>query len=77
MTDILIQIARGAIALLIAVVVIYLALKLMGKIAKFVIILVIIALILWFILSNPDVMQSAKDAISSLASFAPFAEMGA
>ena len=77
MTEILIQLAHGAIALLIAVVAIYLALKLLGKIAKFVIIVVVIALVLWFVLSDHSIFQTIKEAITSLSFSAPFGVMGA
>ena len=69
MADILIQIAKGAVALLIAVVAIYLAIKLLGKIAKFVIVVVIIALIVWFVLSNPEILGKIKEVFSSIPIF--------
>lgn len=69
MAGILIQVAKGAIALLIAVVAIYLAIKLLGKIAKFVIVVVIIALILWFVLSNPEILGKIKEGLSSIPIF--------
>ena len=69
MADILFQIAKGAIALLVAVVAIYLAIKLLGKIAKFVIIVVIIALIVWFVFSNPDILAKVKEIFSSIPIF--------
>ena len=67
--EFLTQLAQGAIALLIAALAIYLALRLLGKVAKFVIVLVVIAVVLWFCLSNDSVMQSIKDLIQLVPTY--------
>ena len=51
------SIAYAALALLITVLAIYLSLKLLGKIAKFVIIGVVVAAVLWFLFSDHSVLQ--------------------
>ena len=63
MADILLKIAQGAVALLVAVVAIYLSIKLLGKIAKFIIIVVILALIVWFAFLNRENLQGIFSAI--------------
>ena len=68
--EFLIQLAHGAIALLIAALAIYLSLRLLGKIAKFVIVVVVIAVVLWFVLSDNSILQSVKDLFSSLPALA-------
>ena len=57
------QVAHGAVAVLVALLAVYLSLKLLGKIAKFVIGVVLIALVLWFLFSNASILQSIKDLI--------------
>ena len=76
LTEMLTELARGALALLIAALAIYLSLKLLGKIAKFVIIVIIIAVVLYFIFTT-DVAQQIKDAVSSLSLWQPFWRKGA
>ena len=68
MTDamrILSDIAYGALALLVALLVIYIALRLLGKFAKFVIILAVIALVLWFILSDHSILATLIELIKN------------
>jgi hypothetical protein len=60
----LIQVAHGAVAILVAVLAIYLSLKLLGKIAKFVIGAVVIGLVVWFLLSDNSILQSIKDMLA-------------
>ena len=62
----LLTLAHGAIALLIAAIAIYLALKLFGKMAKFLITLIVIAVILWFVLSNPEVLAWIKQLFAGI-----------
>ena len=64
--ELLVSIAYGALALLIAVLAIYLALRLLGKIAKFVIFAVVVALVLWFIFSDQSVVKIAADLFGKL-----------
>lgn len=61
--EFLIQLAHGAVALLIAALAIYLSLRLLGKIAKFVIAVIVIAVVLWFLLSDHSILQSLKDLL--------------
>ena len=60
------DIAYAAVALLVAVLAVYLSLRLLGKLAKFVIIAVVIAVVLWFIFSDHSILQTilslAKEA---------------
>ena len=63
MEELLLQVAHGAVAVLVALLAVYLSLKLLGKIAKFVIGAVLIALVLWFLLSDNSIMQTVKDLI--------------
>lgn len=50
------ELATTALAILIAALAIYLGLKLLGKLAKFVIAVVVIVLILWFVLSEHSIL---------------------
>ena len=61
--EMLTDIAYAAIALLITVLAIYLSIRLLGKLAKFVIILVVIAVVLWFIFGDNSIL---KDVIADL-----------
>ncbi len=51
------DLAYSALALLIAVLAIYLAVRLLGKLAKFVIIVVVIAAVAWFLLADASPVQ--------------------
>ena len=53
------DIAYAALALLVAALAIYLSLRLFGKIAKFLITLVVILLALWFLFSDHSILQYA------------------
>ena len=64
------DIAYAALALLIAVLAIYFALRLLGKLAKFVvsvIVLIIIAVVLWLIFSDHSIIQAASDLLWRLS----------
>lgn len=52
------DIAYASLAVLITVLCTYLSLKLLGKIAKFVIIAVVIAVVLWFLFSDNSILHS-------------------
>ena len=52
------DIAYAALALLIATLAVYLSLKLMGKLAKFLIILIVIGVVVWFLFSDHSFVQS-------------------
>ena len=51
------ELASTALALLIAALAMYLGVKLLGKFAKFVIIVVTVILVLWFILSDNSILS--------------------
>ncbi|MBQ8341207.1 MAG: hypothetical protein IJY22_02380 [Clostridia bacterium] len=57
MGNFLSEIAISAVSLLIALVAIYLSLRLMGKIAKFVICLVIIVFTIWLFVSDSSILN--------------------
>ena len=56
----LVSVAHGALALLIAALAVYLALKLLGRIAKFVIGAAVVGVVLWFLISDNSLLQTAK-----------------
>lgn len=51
------DIATAALAVLIAVLASYLALRLLGKLAKFLITVVIILLVVWFVFSDHSILR--------------------
>lgn len=61
------DIAYAALALLIAVLAIYLSARLLGKFAKFLITVVIVVLVLWFIFSEKSILQSIVSAVTGLS----------
>ena len=66
LADILAEVARAALAVLVASLAIYLSLRLLGKIAKFVITLIVIALIVYFVFVATGVAENVKNAVFSL-----------
>ena len=66
LADILVEVARGAVAVLIASLAIYLSLKLLGKIAKFIIAVIVIALIVYFVFFATDIAQTIKESVLHL-----------
>ena len=77
LADILAEVARAALAVLVASLAIYLSLRLLGKIAKFVITLIVIALIVYFIFFATDIAQNVKNAVFSLPYSSVFLRKGA
>ena len=75
-TEILSEIARGALMLLIATLAIYLSLRLLGKIAKFIIVIIVIAVVVYFVFFVGDVAQTLKDAVLQLPSIQEFLKKG-
>ena len=75
--DTLTQVARGALTILVAVLAIYLALRLLGKIAKFVITIVVIVAVIYIVFFATDLGQTLKEAIMSLPFWSAFAGKGA
>lgn len=61
-----IDLSYGALAMLVAVLAIYLALRLLGKFAKWLITVVIIVLVLWFLFSNHSILQYLLDLLGNL-----------
>ena len=51
------DIASAALAILVAVLACYLALRLLGKLAKFLITVVVIVLVVWFVFSDNSVLS--------------------
>ena len=66
LAEILSEVARGSLMLLVAVLAIYLALRLLGKIAKFIIGAVVIALVIYFVFFATDIASTIKDAVMRL-----------
>ena len=70
-------IAYASIAILIAVLAIYLAIKLLGKISKFVVIVIAIAFLLWLLFSNHGFVQMLGGLGDKIPSFAELFGKGA
>lgn len=60
-TDVLTDVAFAALAVLITVLAIYLAIRLLGKLAKFIIILVLIGLAVWLVFSDKSFLHQYFD----------------
>ena len=75
--EIFTAIGYGAIAILIAVLAAYLAIKLLGKIAKYVIIGVVVAFVLWFLFSDHNILQMMSGLGDKIPSFAELFGKGA
>ena len=75
-TELFSEIARSALMLLVAVLAIYLSLRLFGAIAKFVISIVVIAVIVYFIFFATDIAQTVKDAVIQLPVLPQFLQKG-
>lgn len=73
-TDVLADVAFAALALLVAVLAIYLAIRLLGKLAKFVIILVLIVLAVWLVFSDKSFLHQYFDFLPMVFApgFSPF-----
>ena len=67
-SDMLAEVARGSLALLVAAIAIYLSLRLLGKIAKFFIGAIVIALILYFAITT-DLIRNLKDILYHIPAF--------
>ena len=65
MLEVLAQIAFAAMALLVGVLAIYIAIRFLGKLAKFAVVLVVIVLVLWFFLSDNSFLHSLLDGVFS------------
>ena len=63
MVQALTDIAKSAVALLITVLAIYLALRLLGKLAKFVITIVVVVFVVWLIFSDSSVLSGIISAV--------------
>ena len=70
--EIMSEVARGALALLVAALAIYLSLKLLGKIAKFIITVILVGLVVYFIFMGTDIVQTVKDAATTVTPSLPF-----
>lgn len=63
------DVAFAALAILVAVLAIYLAIRLLGKLAKFAVILVLIVLAVWLIFSERSFLHEYIGFLSFFASF--------
>ncbi len=70
LTELLSEVARGALMLLIAALAVYLSLRLFGKIAKFVIGAIVVAVVIYFVFFATDIAATIKDAAAQLTSLA-------
>lgn len=61
-----IDLSWAALAVLVAVLAIYLALRLLGKFAKLLITVVVVLLVLWFLFSNHSILQYLLDLLGTL-----------
>jgi len=77
LTEILSEVARGALMLLVAVLAVYLALRLLGKIAKFIVAVVIIAVVIYFVFFATDLAQTIKDAVMQIPFLQQILQKGA
>ena len=75
-TELFSEIARSALMLLVAVLAIYLSLRLLGAIAKFVIAIIVIAVIVYFIFFATDIASTIKDAVMQLPTLPQFLQKG-
>ena len=64
--EFLLMLAHGAIKLLVAALAIYFALRIFGKMAKFVITLIVIAVAVWFVLSTPELLAWLKQLFQAI-----------
>ena len=64
--EILLMLAHGAITLLVAALAIYFALRIFGKMAKFVITLIVIAVTVRFVLSTPELLAWLKQLFQAI-----------
>ena len=63
MVQTLTDIAKSAVALLITVLAIYLAVRLLGKLAKFVITIVVVVFVAWLLLSDNSILGDIISAV--------------
>lgn len=63
MKDTLVSVAISAVSVLVALIAVYLSLRLLGKIAKFVVIAVVIALLVWLFVADNSILNTIKDFI--------------
>ena len=63
MKDTLVSIAVSAVCVLVALVAIYLSLRLLGKIAKFVVAAVVVAFLVWLFVADNSILNMIKDLI--------------
>ena len=63
MKDTLVSIAISAVCVLVALVAIYLSLRLLGKIAKFVVAAVVVAFLVWLFVADNSILNMIKDLI--------------
>ena len=62
------EFAKSAIAVLIAILAIYLSIRLLGKLAKFVIMVIVFVVVIWF-LSNSGILAQLTSALQLATSW--------
>ncbi|MBE6604146.1 MAG: hypothetical protein E7639_00365 [Ruminococcaceae bacterium] len=67
--QILVDVAIAAVAILVAILAVYLAMRLLGKLAKFAIGVIVVALVLWFVFSDNSFLSDILPALKHGANF--------
>ena len=65
--QILVDVAVASVAVLVAILAVYLSMRLLGKLAKFVIGVIVVALVLWFVFSDSSFLSDLLPAIGQSA----------
>ncbi|MBE6603980.1 MAG: hypothetical protein IJC95_05780 [Clostridia bacterium] len=63
--DLLVDIATSAVAVLITVLAIYLAMRLLGKLAKFFIVIIVVVFVIWLLLSDSSFLNEIISTVRS------------
>ncbi len=63
--DLLVDIAISAVAVLITVLAIYLAMRLLGKLAKFFIVIIVVVFVIWLLLSDSSFLNEIISTVRS------------
>ena len=63
--DLLVDIATSAVALLVTVLAIYLAMRLLGKLAKFFITIIVVVFVIWLLLSDSSFLNEIISTVRS------------
>ena len=63
--DLLVDIATSAVAVLITVLAIYLAMRLLGKLAKFFIMIIVVVFVIWLLVSDSSFLNEIISTVRS------------